>query len=148
MDIKKEATKNLKKHIDNSAWEPKKPAKPPISFNKDKFFSDTHWHQRWEVFKGVFSPGTNPVLLLCDWLNIPLDLRGKRILDIGAWNGCFSFECERRGASEVIAFSPENPNDVGFYRIKDAIDSKIVRYKQGSVYDLNTYISGPTYFSL
>jgi len=34
--------------------------------------------------------------------NLPRDLRGKRVLDIGAWDGWFSFECERRGA-EVLA---------------------------------------------
>ena len=34
--------------------------------------------------------------------NLPADLRGKRVLDIGAWDGWFSFECERRGA-EVVA---------------------------------------------
>src|ERR1700733_3767820 len=33
---------------------------------------------------------------------IPQDLRGKRALDIGAWDGWFSFEMERRGA-EVTA---------------------------------------------
>ena len=33
---------------------------------------------------------------------IPQDLRGKRVLDIGAWDGWFSFEMERRGA-EVMA---------------------------------------------
>ena len=33
---------------------------------------------------------------------VPMDLRGKRVLDIGAWDGWFSFECERRGA-EVVA---------------------------------------------
>jgi tRNA (mo5U34)-methyltransferase len=30
---------------------------------------------------------------------IPADLGGKRVLDIGAWDGWFSFECERRGAA-------------------------------------------------
>src|SRR5450755_3979317 len=34
-----------------------------------------------------------------DLFNLPHDLRGKRVLDIGAWDGWFSFECERRGAS-------------------------------------------------
>jgi tRNA (mo5U34)-methyltransferase len=29
---------------------------------------------------------------------VPADLRGKRALDIGAWDGWFSFELERRGA--------------------------------------------------
>jgi len=33
---------------------------------------------------------------------LPADLRGKRVLDVGAWDGWFSFECERRGA-EVVA---------------------------------------------
>jgi tRNA (mo5U34)-methyltransferase len=33
---------------------------------------------------------------------LPDDLRGKRVLDVGAWDGWFSFECERRGA-EVVA---------------------------------------------
>jgi len=33
---------------------------------------------------------------------IPEDLSGKRVLDIGAWDGWFSFEMERRGA-EVMA---------------------------------------------
>ena len=32
---------------------------------------------------------------------IPEDLRGKRVLDIGAWDGWFSFEMERRGATVV-----------------------------------------------
>jgi tRNA (mo5U34)-methyltransferase len=29
---------------------------------------------------------------------IPENLTGKRVLDIGAWDGWFSFEMERRGA--------------------------------------------------
>lgn len=33
---------------------------------------------------------------------IPEDLTGKRVLDVGAWDGWFSFEMERRGA-EVVA---------------------------------------------
>jgi len=33
---------------------------------------------------------------------VPTDLRGRRVLDVGAWDGWFSFECERRGA-EVVA---------------------------------------------
>jgi len=37
-----------------------------------------------------------------DLFELPRDLRGKRVLDVGAWDGWFSFECERRGA-EVVA---------------------------------------------
>src|SRR6266436_2822961 len=36
-------------------------------------------------------------------LQIPQDLTGKTVLDIGAWDGYFSFEFERRGAKRVLA---------------------------------------------
>lgn len=36
-------------------------------------------------------------------LGIPDDLTGWSVLDIGAWHGYFSFECERRGAARVMA---------------------------------------------
>src|SRR6266536_3723784 len=39
---------------------------------------------------------------------IPQDLRGKRVLDIGAWDGWFSFEMERRGAEVVAIDSAEH----------------------------------------
>lgn len=32
---------------------------------------------------------------------IPADLSGKTVLDIGGWDGVFSFEAERRGAKQV-----------------------------------------------
>jgi tRNA (mo5U34)-methyltransferase len=35
-------------------------------------------------------------------LDLPANLAGLRVLDIGAWDGFFSFECERRGA-DVLA---------------------------------------------
>jgi tRNA (mo5U34)-methyltransferase len=39
---------------------------------------------------------------------IPQDLRGKRVLDIGAWDGWFSFEMERRGAQVLAVDSAKN----------------------------------------
>lgn len=37
-----------------------------------------------------------------DALRLP-DLRGKTFLDVGAWDGFFAFEAERRGARRVVA---------------------------------------------
>lgn len=34
---------------------------------------------------------------------LPVSLAGKTVLDIGAWDGYFSFEAERRGAARVVA---------------------------------------------
>lgn len=99
------------------------------------FFDGVRWHQRWEVVPGVFTPGCNPVQRLCDNVGLPTDLSGRRVLDVGAWNGCFSFECERRGAAEVVACSLEDPEETGFNRLHRLLGSK-VRYLRGSAYAL------------
>jgi tRNA (mo5U34)-methyltransferase len=36
-------------------------------------------------------------------LHLPADLSGRSVLDIGAWDGFFSFEAEHRGAARVVA---------------------------------------------
>ncbi len=64
---------------------------------------------------------------------IPLDLRGKRVLDVGAWDGWFSFEMERRGAEVVAIDRWENPR---FYEMRRMLGSK-VDYREMDVYDLH-----------
>jgi tRNA (mo5U34)-methyltransferase len=118
-------------------WQPKQPAPLPRKLDPQTLFAGYHWHQRWEIFKEVFTPGRNNVAWLCEKVGIPADLRGKRVLDIGAWHGCFSFECERRGAAEVIALSVEPDKHVGFTRLKKAVGSRVVRYKEESVYNIS-----------
>jgi tRNA (mo5U34)-methyltransferase len=83
----------------------------------------------------VETPGVNPVLDICDAAGLPRDLTGQRVLDVGPWNGCFSFECERRGAAAVVAYGLEHPQHSGFNRIKELLHSR-VEYVQGSVYAL------------
>ena len=41
------------------------------------------------------------------FLGIPENLSGKRVLDIGCWDGYFSFVCEKRGASVLAIDSPK-----------------------------------------
>jgi len=108
---------------------------PPQGFSPEAFFEGQLWHQKWEVFRGVFTPGVNRVAKLFKNSELPDDMTGKRVLDIGAWNGCCSFECERRGATEVVAYSLENPDATGFSQLKGLLGS-CVRYVQGSVYAL------------
>lgn len=64
---------------------------------------------------------------------IPDDLTGKRVLDIGTWDGWFSFEMERRGA-EVLAIDRfDNPR---FHEIRSRLGSR-VEYRQMEVYDVS-----------
>jgi tRNA (mo5U34)-methyltransferase len=111
------------------------PPSPAAGFDAKRAFEGAHWYHDWEIFKGVRTPGWRNVGFVCAKAQIPADLTGKRVLDIGAWHGCFSFECERRGASEVVAYSLENPEVTGFRRLKELLGSR-VRYVQGSVYGL------------
>ncbi len=53
---------------------------------------------------------------------IPQDLRGKRVLDIGAWDGWFSFEMERRGASVVAVDATKKTR---FLEAKTMMGSKV-----------------------
>jgi tRNA (mo5U34)-methyltransferase len=64
-------------------------------------------------------------------------LTGQRVLDVGAYNGCFSFECERRGASEVVAMDLSAPNQQGFGILRELTGSRRVRFETGSVYRLD-----------
>ena len=115
--------------------------KAPIGFSSEAFFGDMYWFQGWDIFDGVRLPGPNSVEHICNYIRLPADLTGKRILDVGALHGAFSFECERRGAAEVIAFSLEDPESIGFNRIKSLLNSK-VEYVPGSIYSIQEYRLG------
>ena len=61
-------------------------------------------------------------------LQIPEDLRGWTVLDIGAWHGYFSFECERRGADRVLAVDNYAWNRYGmdeFLAARDRLGSRV-----------------------
>jgi len=96
-----------------------------------------YWHQEWEVFPGVITPGRSSVRELLMHAGVPEDLSGKRVADIGAWNGCLAFECERRGASEVVAISLEDPDLSGFNWLQKLIGAERTRYDRRSIYDLD-----------
>ena len=75
-----------------------------IRLQTEAFARNTPYHSL-ELNDGTVIPGLISVDLLkarLDRYPLPQDLRGKRVLDIGAASGWNSFECERRGA-EVVA---------------------------------------------
>ncbi len=75
-----------------------------IRLQTEAFARNTPYHSL-ELLDGTVIPGIIPVANLkarLDAWPLPQDLRGRRVLDIGAASGWNSFECERRGA-EVVA---------------------------------------------
>jgi tRNA (mo5U34)-methyltransferase len=62
------------------------------------------WYHSIQLPGGQVIPGLQSLGQLRKRISqfpIPRDLSGKRVLDIGAWDGWFSFEMERRGAAVV-----------------------------------------------
>ena len=69
----------------------------------EKEVEKINWWHRIDLGSGIITPGIDATPEKLENLGIPDNLQGMTVLDIGAWDGFFSFEAERRGASRVIA---------------------------------------------
>ena len=118
------------------------------------------WYHTIELAPGVVTPGWFDLRPIVDVMPWP-DVRGKRCLDVGTYDGFLAFELERRGAAEVIAIDIDDhtlwdwPPDVraiggtgladlagpekgaGFRIAAAALGSKVDR-RPLSVYDLSS----------
>lgn len=63
--------------------------------------SRPYWYHKIALPHGVVTPGWAPIAV--EAYRVPTDLSGMRVLDVGAWDGFWSFEALRRGAREVVA---------------------------------------------
>jgi tRNA (mo5U34)-methyltransferase len=64
------------------------------------------WHHTIDLGDGVFTPGGKSLAICVEEARLifdRVDLNGLGVLDIGAWNGFFSFEAKRRNAARVLA---------------------------------------------
>ena len=63
-----------------------------------------HWAHALDLGHGVLTPGMKgPEVLAAQWADLEVDVSGCSVLDVGAGDGWFSFEAERRGAARVVA---------------------------------------------
>src|SRR4051794_729406 len=68
------------------------------------------WCHTLDLGPGGVTPGwfdLRPVVGKLPWP----DVRGKRCLDVGTYDGFLAFEMERRGAAEVVALDIPNHED-------------------------------------
>jgi len=99
-------------------------------------------HGRWwheiELAPGIVTPGDDSnrmKLPILDGIGLPRDMRGLRALDIGASDGFFSFELEKRGA-QVLAMDFVPETYTGFATARKILGSN-VEYQMDNVYNLS-----------
>ena len=83
----------------------------------DRVNSHFWWHSI-DLGNGIITPGRGKSLALmkgefADTFS-KLDLNGKSVIDIGAWNGGFSLESVRRGAKRVVGLDHYTWNEPRF----------------------------------
>ena len=99
-------------------------------------------HGRWwheiDLAPGIVTPGDDSnrmKLPILDGIGLPRDMRGLRTLDIGASDGFFSFEVEKRGA-QVLAMDFVPETYTGFATARKILGSN-VEYQMDNVYNLS-----------
>lgn len=61
------------------------------------------WYHRIDLGGGIVTPGESDTFRVLPRLGFPASFKGMTVLDVGAWDGFYSFEAERRGADRVLA---------------------------------------------
>jgi tRNA (mo5U34)-methyltransferase len=88
--------------------------------------SDFFWWHSIDLGNGIVTPGVKSIDQMQEEYETAfggLDLRGKSVLDVGAWNGAFSIEAKRRGASRVVAL--DRPREVNMPGAHDSLEFAI-----------------------
>ena len=97
------------------------------------------WFHRFTLVDGITTSGLYSVDAHA-WIDETfrrLELRGKKILEIGTWDGPYAFALEARGAL-VEATDIQNPDETGFNVAKRILNSN-VHYTRVSVYDVEKH---------
>jgi tRNA (mo5U34)-methyltransferase len=103
------------------------------------------WYHTLELAPDVVTKGMFDLRPYVSMYGLPERLDGLRVLEIGTWDGFWSFEMERRGAAEVVALDlddereldwpprrrpaqfPEQRRGDGFRLAKEVYGSKVER---------------------
>ncbi|HTC73335.1 MAG TPA: DUF1698 domain-containing protein [Solirubrobacteraceae bacterium] len=85
------------------------------------------WHHQIDLGRGIVTPGQDRSARKLEALQLPA-LTGKSVLDVGAWDGYFSFAAERLGAARVVALDSviwHNVSKVPFELARKALASNV-----------------------
>jgi tRNA (mo5U34)-methyltransferase len=92
--------------------------------------NQSDWFHTFDFGQGLLTPGRDPSAQKLHHLCLPSNLNGLTVLDVGAYDGYFSFHCEKRGAQVVATDKfvwdwPGNATLKNFQTIHSALESKL-----------------------
>jgi tRNA (mo5U34)-methyltransferase len=90
------------------------------------------WYHTMDLGQGVVTKGIDDTSYRLARLDLPISLAGRAVLDIGSWDGFFSFEAERRGASRVVASDSYSWHGVGWGTRNGKAGFELARQALGS----------------
>ena len=97
-----------------------------------------HWCSPIDLGFGIITKGRRHQRRFARRLrlfDLPADLRGKRVLDIGTWDGFFAFEMERRGA-EVLAIDTWDERAFQLFTFARRVKRSRIQYARIDVHDI------------
>lgn len=103
----------MQKRRSNIIKKKEKSKEEPVKTIGQRILDVKYWYHKIELPGDIITPGWSP--MDATKYGVPDDLTGKRILDIGAWDGYWTWEALKRGASEVVAID-DFSDDLGNHR--------------------------------
>lgn len=102
------------------------------------------WHHRFELPGGVWTKGPFKPGDRLHRFGLSERLDGQTVLDVGAWDGFYTFECERRGAQVTSAdtWNPEHMVTSEGYAVAHRVLKSKARPIRVSVHDLDPAVHG------
>lgn len=99
---------------------------------------DQKWYQSIKLTDNYTTPGEtgNAEADKLKMMQLPDDMTGISVLDVGCNEGFYSFELERRGAAPILAFDKDQSATDKFAMVSQFVGSK-VEFQQVNLLDLD-----------
>ena len=95
------------------------------------------WYHTIDLGHGVVTPGSFDHRPYLDDFQLPARIDGMRVLDVATFDGFWAFECEKRGAAEVVAIDLDRFGDVDLApRVRKALSSEQLNKPLGTGFTL------------
>ncbi len=101
------------------------------------------WYHSIELGHGVVTPGQFDHRPHLARYGLPARLDGQRVLDVGSFDGFWTFEFERRGAAEVMALDVATAGDLDFPPpVRAGMSAEVLAGRMGEGFGLAKEILG------